>query len=335
MQSNPNGSPKWKIHRLSSLNHPNIIEELAGRKPPIPGAVSLGQVKTWVKDWTTPVDREEDRQADDIEWPPGSGKYHRPGPTFRARVEGKRPTSGIDTVWSELAWERACTPRFDPEELWASKYKIKIGVDPAAYGDDDTAIHVRLGPLSLHHESRNGWGPDKTAGRLKELCRHYAAWYNSLQVSSWDRPQVDATDIEVTIEGDGGYGTGVYSHCQEFQNWHLVSAGSASTLVDVNGRKLYKNKRSELWFIAAEAAMGYQMDLSQLDPETRDKLRIQLLSPYYEVQSDGSRMVEVKADLKERLGRSPDDADCLNICYSPFASPWAVSIITREEHSGI
>lgn len=328
--SAPGGGPKWKLFTLSALDHPNVAAGLRGVPPPVPGAVTLGQVEQWVKDWTTPVPREEDRLPGDLEWPPGSGAFVRPGPTFKARVLGVRPTEGVDTVWSLEAWESACRAKWDPRECWHREFGVSVGVDSSGYGDDDQCFHVRSGPLSLHHESRNGWSPAKAAGRVKQLCEQWAAWYNGLAHTP-TRPPLAPQDVDVVFEFDGGFGLGVHSHGgPEWPRWRGVTVGSRSDRTTPDGRPVYANTRAQLWFEAAALARAGWVDLSRLDPETRDRLRVQLTTPYYEIRPDGSRLVEPKKDVKERLGRSPDDADALILSHAPAAG-WAPTVVTRPD----
>lgn len=317
-------TPKWKLFTISSLDHPNIVAYREGRDPPFPSAVSAGQVNTWVKDWTRTVSGGQQLAAD-IEWPPHSGIYRRPGPTFKSRVLGIRPTEGVDTVWSGEAWKAACTPRWDERECWEQNYGITISLDASGYGDDDAAIHVRTGPLSLHHESHNGREPGEMAGILKQKCEEWCEWYNSIAFTN--RPRITPFDIKVVMEFDGGYGIAVHSHRGRYHNWKGVTVGSASHKFTPDNRPQYKNVRAELWCEAAAKAMRGQMDLSRLPPETLDKLRLQLLTPYFEVLPDGSKLVEPKKDVKERLGRSPDDADALIIAHYDPPDSWPTVVM--------
>ena len=311
----PGGGPKWDVFNLSALNHPNITAQLAGQPPPYPNAVTLAQVEQWIEDWTDPVP-EEDRVPRDVEWPPGSGKFVRPGPSFLSRVMGVRPTEGVDTVWAESAWNLCCNPAVPSEErlraAWGSKAGVTIGVDPAAFGDDDTAIHVRIGPVSVHHESHNGWGPDKTGKKLRELCEEWTVFYNSL--AFLDRPQVNPLDASVVIEGDGGFGTGVHSHRGKFRRWVLANAGGGTTIF-VNGRPTYSNMRSQWWVETAKLGKAGGIDVSRLPQVVKNKLRVQLLAPMYWELPGGALQVEAKADIKGRLKRSPDDADSMIISH--------------------
>ncbi len=324
----PDGNSKWELFTLSSLNHPNIPAQLRGDPPVIPNAVSLDQVEQWVRDWTTPLDDPTDRQETDVEWPPGSNQWKRPGPTFKARAQGKRPTEGIDTIWSVATWKLAITPKWEPRQCWTRAFGITMGLDAAGYGDDDAALHVRTGPLSLHHEAHNGWEPGQWAERIKKLSREWCYWYNSLADNN--RPQLRPTDIPCVIEFDGGYGIGAHSHRGEFDKWIGVTVGSKSDKFDVNGKLMYANVRSEIWCESATLARRGLVDLSRLDPDILERLRKQLLAPTYENKPDGAKQVEPKKDTKERIGRSPDDADSFILShYTP--ADWGPVVVTKRE----
>lgn len=322
------GGAKWNLFTLSCLNHPNVAAQLAGLPPPVPDAVTVGQIDQYVRDWTTRITRKEDVTPNDVEWPPASGNWFRPGPVFKARVLGVRPTEGVDTVWSGKAWELMTAGRWTWEHCWTHKCGVTIGVDASGYGDDDCCFHVRTGPKALWHESRNGWSPKQSAERVKELCAHWAAWYNSLATE--DRPRLAPEDVDVVFEFDGGYGVGVHSHGgPAWPRWRGVTVGSASRMVTPDGRPMYLNYRAELWCETAARAAGGFIDVSALPAEVLDRLRVQLLTPMWWSLPSGARQVEPKADLKARLNRSPDDADALILSHAvaPARSP---SVIYRE-----
>ncbi len=327
MAVDADGNPKWKLFRISSLDHPNITAELEGRKPPVPGAVSLGQVKQWLADWTTRIDALE-RTPTDVEFPKGSGKWYRPGPLFQSRVLGLRPTGGVNTVWPPAVFEKMLEPRWSPRECWLRNSKISIGVDVAAFGDDDTALHVRSGPLALHHEWHNGWSPGQTAGRVKELSCFYADWYNGCATE--DRPPLNPLDVETVIELDGGYGVGVLSHQGEFRNWRGITVGGAADVLNPDGSRRYANMRAQVWFEAAEVAGWGGIDISRLSPEAKARLRQQLTAPYYDVKPDGSRLIEPKAEIKKRLGRSPDSAEALILSHAK-SGHWLPKVVSRAD----
>jgi hypothetical protein len=321
------GRPKWKQFVLSSLNHPNIHAELNGLPPPVPNAVSLAQVQDWIKQWSERVQPAEKR-AGDFEWPPGSGIWYRPGPLMKARALGIRPTEGVDTVWGQAAWEIACTPKFTPQQVWLHKHGITIGVDVAVYGDDDSTIHIRSGPLSVHHESHNGWMPHRLADRIKSLCVEWCAWYNAHAVIP-TRTQLTPKEVKVIIELDGP-GVAVLDRCDGFGNWTGLKVAESSEVIDNTGTVMYFNKRSELWVTGRDKALAGKMDLSRLPQDVKDRLQIQLLTPTYTLRTDGSIQVEEKKEIKKRLKRSPDDADGLLVCYTD-ARTWAPEVLGNHD----
>lgn len=262
----------------------------------------------------------------------GGGKWYRPGPWFLAACMGVRPSGGIDTVWGEDVWQLCITPRQDPRQdernSWLQGNKVSIGVDASGYGDDDTVFHVRSGPISLHHEAHNGWSFGRAAGRLKELCCEWSDVYNSWATFP-GAPKLKPTDVDVILEFDGGYGLGIYSHRGEYLNWRGVTVGGRSEMLTPTGGPKYYNLRSEIWCEAAEIATAGLVDLSRIDREVLDRMKIQLLTPYYEVQGNGCRRVESKDEIKTRLKRSPDDADGFLLSHHRLPT-WSPEVVTRE-----
>ena len=320
------GTPKWRVFTLSGLNHPNIAAELAGQPPPVPNAIDLSQIDQMVMDMCDQLRPGDVPSGNDFEWRPGSGRWFRPGPAFMARVMGKRPTSGVDSVWSLESWNECLVPRYDPKHCWLMMYGITIGVDVAVYGDDMTTFHVRTGPLSIYHESRNGWGPNRITGRIKELCSEWSGWYNSL--ASEDKPPITPADVNVIVELDG-LGQTVFETFNNFGNWCGFNVAEQSNNMDAVGRPRYANKRAEIWFVGAERAKSGRIDLSRLPGDVRERMGSQLLTPSYRLMPNGARCVEDKKDVKKRLRRSPDDADGLLIAYAEVPM-WRPEVIRRE-----
>lgn len=315
------GNPSWNLFTLSCLDHPNVRAELDRSPPPVPNAVSLAQVDAMVAEKCQPIPAGQVRPGD-FEWPPGSGHYHRPGPLFEAGVLGRRPTQGTNSVWSEAAFDAACRANLAvPLDALP-----EVGCDVAVFGDDWTTIHVRCGPVSLHHEAANGWGPEETAGRLKQVCREYAAWANARRPSQAEpvRPEQVLTKVELD-----GYGEGVLSHGREW-NWLGVSASGVP-----NDPENYPKRRSELWFTTADRAAKGRLDLSRLDKRTLARLRQQAMAPVYSLNGQGQMVVEEKKDTKKRLGRSPDDMDGVNQAYCEVSGLGAAEWVggAREHRS--
>jgi hypothetical protein len=283
----------WHSVTISALEHPNIIAELKGEPPPFPAAMRLARVEYLLGKWCRPVEGKP--KATDIEWPPGSGQYLRPGPIAEARLLGRWPSQATYNVWSDAVWSEA-------ELLLLPEPKDKpceIGCDVARFGDDFTTIHVRRGPVSLHHESVNGRSTSGTAGRLKQVA------------DQWGRHcGLDGKRLLVKVDDDG-VGGGVTDQRGDYNFVPVSGAGTAMEPED------YPNRRSELWFAVAERAEEGRLSLVRLPAEVRRELRRQAMAPVWKVDSEGRRVVEPKEATKKRLKRSPDDLDALNLAYAP------------------
>ena len=285
----------WHVVTMSALDHPNVLAQLRREPPPYPGAVSLGQVNDWLTDWADPI-AAEDATGTDLEWPPGSGKWLRPGPLAESRVLGRWPSQAAYAVWSDALWQSLLAVKRKISRDWP----VQIGCDVARFGDDSTSIHVRKGFCSLSHESHNGWDTARTAGRLKELCELHADTCN------------EARRIVVTID-ETGLGAGVVDQGGVY-NFRGVNCAEVSRQPD-----RYRDLRSELWFAVREFARGGWLDVNRLNSRTRQELGRQLLAPRYGVDVAGRLQVEAKDETKKRIKRSPDDADAFNLAYFPVA----------------
>ena len=285
----------WHVVTMSALDHPNIAAELAKQPQPFPAAVSLAQVASWLRDWAEPID-ESERKATDIEFPPGSGIWLRPGPLCEARVLGRWPSQAAYSVWSDALWQTTLAARHELDERWA----VQIGCDVARFGDDLTAIHVRKGRCSIHHEAHNGWSTDKTAARLKQLCHEYAG-------------KIDQRRVKVAIDV-GGVGGGVIDQADGF---NFISVNS-NELARQETR--FTNVRSELWWAARDVADKGELDISRLSQKSQLELGRQLMAPMYALDMSDRIRVEEKAQTKKRLKCSPDHADAFNLAYYPVHS---------------
>jgi hypothetical protein len=196
----------------------------------------------------------------------------------------------------------------------------QIGADMATgKGDDYWACHARWGAISLHHETANTMDPVRIFGRLKEVAGELAR----LVTSTWPvgRVRVRPEQIPIVLDDDGtGNAVGALLRKAEY-TVVMIGAASRATRPD-----RYPNRRSELWFQAAEKAKKGLMALWKLDRATLARLRMQLLAPTWDVTAAGQRQVEKKDRTKERIHRSPDDADAMNLAYLSFPGAWPVSM---------
>src|SRR5579862_885530 len=281
---------KFHVISVSALDHPNIAAELAGEPAPFPAAVRLAWVHERIEEWCTRIPA-QDALAGDLEFPPGSDIWYRPGPLAESRLLGRWPTQGSTSVWTEAMWMAALQEQ--PLDL---RQPMAIGCDVARFGDDFTSIVVRRGNCALHHETHNGWDTRQTAGRLKQLASEYVG-------------REDPRKVEIYVDDDG-VGGGVVD---QKDGWTFRPMNGNSKPTKPND---YPNVRSELWFVTANRADTHDLDLSRLSRESLALLRRQVMAPVYRLDERGRRVIEPKADTKKRIGRSPDDADALNLAFA-------------------
>jgi hypothetical protein len=193
----------------------------------------------------------------------------------------------------------------------ARKYKclasgpLIIGVDPARFGDDNTAIIKRRNRAVYDAVQYSKKDTMEIAGIVARMIKT-------------DKPDQVAIDV-------GGLGAGVVDR--------LIELGHEDIIVPINfgGSALdsekYVNRRSEMW-----ATMGGWLagDMPVMIPDD-DKLHADLCAPNYSYDSNQRLKLEKKEDIKKRLGRSPDIADALALTFNgePIFKPDLVAA-----HSG-
>lgn len=288
-------SADWKTIRLNALEHPNILAALRGEPPPFPKAVTLDKVKYRLRQWATRVVLDEPTHPDDIVL---DGERWRLGPVAQARILGRRPSGGTNSVFSDGLWQKLIAAQHALNE----HLPLQIGCDVGRFGDDYTAIVIRRGFVTTHIEVHNGWNTRQTAERLKDLAVR--------SVNSHEDPK----KIPVVID-DTGVGGGVVDQADGFR---FVGINFGALAEDT---EKYPDVRSELWFDFVDIVDGGYADISRVPHDIQNTLRDQLLSPLYELDKKGRRVLESKKKTKERLGQgSPDVADALVLAYSPHAS---------------
>lgn len=171
-----------------------------------------------------------------------------------------------------------------------------IGVDPARFGDDDTAIIHRRGRKAWGLEKINGLDTMAVAGRVMRLLE-------------------DDKTIRMAFIDIGGLGAGVYDRLVE------LGYGERVTAVNFGGKasdeRKYYNKRSEMWGEMAE----WLADMITPSIPDDDGLHADLTAPGYRHSSNGQIKLDPKEAIKKELGKSPDAGDALALTFAlPIAS---------------
>lgn len=203
------------------------------------------------------------------------------------------------------AWVQAAQARW--VETPANKHPLAcVGVDPARGGGDRFGIALRYGswfaPVLLYPGSETPDGPTGAHKVLDALGEHTAP-------------------IQVDVIG---IGSAVYDALKDRTPTIPINVSTASTATDKTGRLRFVNLRAEMWWRFREALDPDHGEGVALPPGA--PLLADLCSARYHVQSNGIQ-VEPKADLKERLGRSPDEGEAVLLAYyQPRPTGWAAQI---------
>lgn len=298
-------SPLFRVISVSALDHPNVRAELAGERPPFPKAVRL----TWLEEMLEKeCERTGSPDGDAFEFPPGSGRYWLPNAVFQGRVLGEFPSQADQQVIPR-GWLKGL-PVLQPG------LGVEIGCDVARHGTDRTTIAARSGPCLLSLREVRRYDLATITGELKRLARELAPAFHC-----------EARAIPIRVDVTGGLGAGPADALRE-AGFNAIDVNSSSKALDV---EQYPNRRSELWFGVRERARTRNLDLSRLPRELRDRLERELSTPAWKVNSKGQKVVELKDDIKKRLGESPDLADAVNLAYDRSGANWREFLDEQED----
>lgn len=280
----------WHVVRLNALEHPNIAAELVGNPPVIPSAIRLDTILRRIKFECRCLEPGEFDPVTDFEF---AGKSYRPlTPEFEAQILGRWPIAGSESIWTPALYNRARQTGMTIPDEWA----LAAGCDVARFGDDKTTIAVRKGPALIHLEALTGLNSVQVAERLRVVLTHYAG---SSKL---------ARQVPTYVDETGGYGASVVDNAD---GYHFIGVNAASQSPDPR----FPNTRSWLWWNLRYIADAGACDFSRIPEFESALLRSELCSPRYHLDAKGRRVVEIKSQVKQRLTRSPDRADAVNLCY--------------------
>ena len=216
-------------------------------------------------------------------------------PIYTSKVLGEFPQDSDDGV-IRLSALRKCvleteTPRTADELL-----PVELGVDFGA-GGDTTVIYARRGPVVTRMWRTGSRDAMHVVGLVLQAIR-----------------ETGATSVKCDVIG---IGHGMVGRLRELGENGSHNARVVGVNVAEASREptKYLRQRSEIWWMGRQLAEERRMDLSVLGERDRDRLISQLVAPHYKLDSSGRIQVESKDDTKERINRSPDDADALLLAF--------------------
>lgn len=217
-----------------------------------------------------------------------STEYGEDSNVYRVRVLGEFPRVDDDAVISLEAIESSLARDVEPitslQPVW--------GLDPARYGDDDTALAKRRGNALM--EPTKAWHARDTMEVAGIVMHEYE-----------DTPS-DEMPAEILVDNIG-IGAGVTDRLRELG----LPVRGVNVAESPSGKQRFMRLRDELWWRAREWFDGRDVTMPR-----DDKLTGQLCSVHYQILSSGKILVESKDDLKKRGLKSPDHADSFILTFA-------------------
>ncbi len=218
-------------------------------------------------------------------------KYGEGSNIVRIRADGEFPTQEADVLIPLEVAEAAiiCEP--------GTAYKtadIRLGIDPARFGDDRTVFVIRQGNVLLYAEIATKKDTMWVAGKAIALRRRFNA--NNVYVD------------------EIGIGAGVVDRLNELREPVIgVNVASASPTREGEQARLM---RDYLWLEMADWMIKENPSFILLDKEIAGDLAGELASAKYDFDSSGKTFMKSKDSQKKILGHSPDIADAVGVTFA-------------------
>lgn len=221
---------------------------------------------------------------------------------FTAKVRGMFPTSSTEGI-VPLGWVERAMARYRD---WVDAGRpdlpgsTVLGVDVARGGADETCIATKVGVAVPRLDKYPQADTMETTGNVTARLRPFRT------EAGWS-----ASAIIDTI----GVGAGVYDRLreQDLPVEPFTASGSAKGISDRSGEFTFTTLRSAAWWNLRELLdPSRRNDVMLVDDEI---LKADLTAPRWRVLSGGKIQVELKEDVRKRLGRSTDSGDAVVMAF--------------------
>lgn len=244
------------------------------------------------------------------------------GPYFQARVLAEFPEQAEQALVRRSWLEEATRKHRDADLGYWSEGDVVVGVDPARFGPDATAVAIRRGMVV--HEVRIWSGEDATTETVDRLRKLLA------ELTGPESPRVGAVVVDEIGVG-GGVVDGLEAALRGRKYRHApIPRGryrpptreSEIEVVGFNSSRSAKDSERHLNLRAAAYwTLRERLEDGELFLPDDPKLVEELAAVRWQVTGSGAVQIEAKSDLKARLGRSPDKADALALSFGREAMP--------------
>lgn len=221
-------------------------------------------------------------------------EYGEDSDAYRVRVQGRFPKTSSDAVIPMYIIEDAIHRGDDYNDYGAEVW----GVDYADAGDDRTMLVKRVGNYFYERIECPVDG--------KHRQSKTASWIAMLYNQAKNKPKA------IFIDGIGE-GSGLVSRLNEADFTH-IPAISIKVSESADRSDIYLNKRAELYY---ELKRVLEDEGKMFNDDTAIG---ELSAQRFEITQKGVIKIIDKKIIKENLGRSPDIADAMALCCSPFVT---------------
>jgi hypothetical protein len=230
-------------------------------------------------------------------------------PMYQARVQGEFPLEGADVLiplrYTMAALQKWELLKEDADEK--DKYKLNsLACDVARKGDDRTIIGMKFIKDEEDDENREviftvvedcvKLKTTETTGLLKEWC---------------DR--IKDRDIPIKVD-DIGVGGGVVDQLED-DGYNVIPVNVAESPTEVEGDIIFYNLRAQYYWRLREDFIDGKVAISD------EELASELSKITWKTSRTRKIQIEAKEDIKARIGKSPDKADCLALSYAEYPAP--------------
>ena len=224
-------------------------------------------------------------------------EYGRENPWVMINILAQFPRQGVNTFISPEEVTQAQKQHY-PDSLFAASPLI-MGVDIARFGDDETVFWFRRGRVSLMPIRQRGVDTVVGVSHMLHLSREHKAQHIALDMgntgSAWRDVAVNAMGATNVL---GVHFGGTPKNPQRFLN-----------------------KRAEMYYEACE----WIKEGGAMPPIPEMVMGLSTMTYAYDLK--GRIQIEEKAQIKARLGRSPDPEDAF---ACTFAFPAMVEAVTAS-----
>jgi hypothetical protein len=228
-------------------------------------------------------------------------------PVYVAKVLGMFPDDDQTGVvpWS---WVKRCQGADATARVGPLRVPRELGVDVGGSDSgDETVVYGRAGMQVQRRWSIRSADPDKVLAKVEAAITEFGP----------SRVKVDAI----------GIGWGLLAPLRRrFPDVEVVGVVVSEAASDPTR---FVNKRAELWWDVARAlSKDGAWDLSLVEEGTL----AELAAPRWHEDKSGRIVIEAKADVRKRIGRSPDNADALILAFVDEAAEVEVAEERYEDH---